>query len=171
MADTPEKPKSELKLPGLEQDQTRTELYRPSSILRTTEWGLLTITSLVAAFAFPPYFVAVLWLAFLNAGGLLWVTHLSEAGRARLREFEREFSEGHLHEEAGDFRAAADFYASLIPKYQDFPKIAEIASRRIEHLKKQHPQAFAVKAAAPAPARSAKPLPNRKKAKRKRSHK
>jgi hypothetical protein len=143
MAESEEQPKPKPEsFPALERDQQRLELYRPSSILRTTEWGLLTITSLVAAFAFPPYFISVLWLAFLNAGGLLWVTHLSESGRLRLREFEKEFSEGHAHEEAGRYKQAAQFYATLIPKYQDFPKIAEIAQRRIEHLKKQHAPSF-----------------------------
>lgn len=142
MPDTPEKPRTPVELSGLEKDRARLELYRPASILRTTEWGLLTITSLVASFAFPPYFIAVLWLAFLNAGGMLWVTHLSETGRVRLREFEREFSLGHQMEEDGLFREAAAHYATLVPQYQDFPKIAEIAKRRIEHLKIQQPSAF-----------------------------
>lgn len=145
MASTPEKPKSPAELAGLERDRQKIELYRPASLLRTTEWGLLTVGSLIAALAFPPYFIAVLWLAFFNAGGLLWVTHLSETGRLRLKEFEREFSLGHQKEEAGDYKAAADFYASLGPKYQDFPKISQIATRRVEHLKAQHPAAFAVK--------------------------
>jgi hypothetical protein len=145
MAETPDKTPPPSDLGGLEKDRQKAELYRPASILRTTEWGLLTVGSLLAGLLFPPYFVAVLWLAFFNAGGLLWVTHLSETGRLRLREFEREFSEGHKHEEAGHFRLAAEFYAGLVPKYQDFPKIAEIASRRIEHLKREHPAAFAAK--------------------------
>jgi hypothetical protein len=142
MAENPEKPRDPSELPRIENDRARLELYRPASILRTTEWGLLTITSLVASFAFPPYFIAVLWLAFFNAGGMLWVTHLSESGRLRLRDFEREFSQGHQMEEAGKFREAAEHYATLVPKYQDFPKIAEIAKSRIEYLKTQKSFAF-----------------------------
>lgn len=143
MADTPEKPKTSFELAGFEKDRRKAELYRPASILRTTEWGLLTVGSLLAALAFPPYFIAVLGSAFFSAGGMLWVTHLTEAGRLRLKEFEREFSLGHLKEEEGKFREAADYYASLVPKYQDYAKIAEIATRRIEFLKEQHPQQFA----------------------------
>lgn len=121
----------------LERDPKRAELSRPSTMLRTTEWGGLTFLSLLASFAFPPYFVTVMLLAFLNAGGLLWVTHLSETGRQRLRDFEREFSKGHALEEAGDLVGAIAVYRALIPRYADHPKIAEIAQRRIQHLESQ----------------------------------
>ncbi len=127
----------------LERDPNRAELTRPDSLLRTTEWGGLTLLTVLVSWAFPPYFVAVMTLAFLNAGGLLWVTHLSEAGRQRLREFEREFAQGHALEEAGDFAGAVRVYGGLIGAYQDQPKIAEIAVRRIEHLKRSHPDSFA----------------------------
>ena len=142
MADTPEKPKTPFEIAGLEIDRQKAELYRPASILRTTEWGLLTVGSLLAALAFPPYFIAVLGSAFFSASGMLWVTHLSEAGRKRLKDFEREFSTGHQKEEAGDFKAAAEYYATLIPRYQDSPRIADIAVRRIELLKQKHPALF-----------------------------
>lgn len=134
MPENPEKPKTGRE-GAFESDSSRVELYRPKSILRTTEWGLLTISFLLSSFAFPPYFISVLVLAFFNAGGLLWVTHLNEKGRLRLIEFEKEFSEGHQREEAGQFAEAIAFYQSLVPKYQDFPKISEIASHRIQHLK------------------------------------
>ena len=111
----------------LERDPKRAELTRPRSLLRSTEWGGLTLLSLLASWAFPPYFVSIMALAFLNAGGLFWVTHLSEAGRLRLRQFEREFAVGHALEEAGDFARAAAVYAALLPRYADQPKIAEIA--------------------------------------------
>jgi hypothetical protein len=146
MAEPSPKPQNSSQLPELESEQQRAEIYRPVSLLRSTEWGLLTVGSLLAALAFPPYFVTVLWLAFFNAGGLLWVTHLSESGRKRLKEFEKEFSKGHELESAGEFERAAEFYASLIPQYQDFPKIAEIASRRVQHLKDRHAKAFPAKA-------------------------
>jgi len=112
-------------------DQT---LYRSPTLMRTTEWGGLTLVSLLLASLFPPYFVQVLTIAFLNAGGLLWVTHLSEKGRQRLVEFEHEFRKGYAMEEAGDAGAAMAFYASLIGRFQDSPAIAEIARRRIMQL-------------------------------------
>lgn len=121
----------------LERDPQRAELSRPRSLLRTTEWGGLTLLSLLVSWAFPPYFVSVMTLAFLNAGGLLWITHLSEAGRQRLREFEREFAQGHALEEAGKTGQAIAFYQALAPRYRDYPKIAEIALRRVEHLRAQ----------------------------------
>lgn len=127
----------------LEKDPARAELTRPSSMLRTTEWGGLTLLSLLATLAFPPYFVTVLWVAFLNAGGLLWVTHLSEEGRRRLRQFERDFAKGHALEEAGKVKEAAEAYAALVPAYRADPKIAEIATRRIGYLKSKFPRAFA----------------------------
>jgi hypothetical protein len=114
-------------------------LYRPATLMRTTEWGLLTVTSLLSLFLFPPYFVTVLTIAFLNAGGLLWVTHLTERGRQRLIEFEREFRKGYELEEAGDREAAIDCYEKLIPKYQDHPAIAEVAFRRIVFLNSSKP--------------------------------
>lgn len=127
----------------LERDPKRLALSQPRSLLRTTEWGGLTLLSVLVGWAFPPYFLAVMTLAFLNAGGLLWVTHLSEAGRQRLREFEREFAEGHALEEAGRLAEAIAVYERLVPRYQDHPKIAEIATRRIEFLRQGIPAAKA----------------------------
>jgi hypothetical protein len=146
MAEDSQKPKAQRgpksRFFDVEKDRSRQELYRPASILRTTEWGLLTFTSLLVAWAFPPYFIQVLILAFFNAGGLFWVTYLSEKGRQRLREFEAEFSVGHKKEEEGHYKQAAEIYESLIPRFQDFPRIAEIAVRHIELLKKKFPASF-----------------------------
>lgn len=142
MAEDPQKPKLRSRFFDVEKDRSRQEIYRPTSILRTTEWGLLTFTSLLVAWAFPPYFIQVLILAFFNAGGLFWVTYLSEKGRQRLREFEAEFSAGHKAEEAGHYKEAVKLYELLIPRFQDFPRIAEIAVRHIELLKKKFPQEF-----------------------------
>jgi hypothetical protein len=124
----------------LELDPKRAELTRPASLLRTTEWGGLTVLSLIASLTFPPYFVTVLlWMAGLNASGLLWVSHLGEVGRRRLREFEREFADGHALEEAGKFAQAVTFYQALAPRYADYPKIAEIATRRADKVLQEHP--------------------------------
>lgn len=127
----------------LEVNPERDRITRPQSMLRSTEWGGLTLLSLLAGLAFPPYFVSVMALACLNAGGMLWVTHLNEAGRLRLRAFEKDFAQGHALEERGDYRAAAEFYAALAPRYADFPRIAQIALHRVEHLRRTHPRAFA----------------------------
>lgn len=126
----------------LERDPKRAELTRPASILRSTEWGGLTLLSLLLGWAFPPYFVSVMALAFLNAGGLFWITHLSEAGRQRLRDFEKEFAVGHALEDSGHYAKAVAVYEALLPRYKDYAKIAEIAQRRIEHLRSEHPAAF-----------------------------
>jgi hypothetical protein len=115
------------------------KLYRPPTLMRTTEWGGLTMLSLLASFLFPPYFLTVLTLAFLNAGGLFWVTHLSEKGRKALIDFEKEFRLGFEKEQAGKLAEARALYQSLIPKYHEFPKIAEIAQHRIDQLKAQAP--------------------------------
>ena len=146
----------------LERDPQRVALTRPDTLLRSTEWGGLTLVSLLASWAFPPYFVAVMLLAFFNAGGLLWVTHLSEAGRKRLRDFEEEFARGHAKEEAGDWAAAAAHYAEMAPRYGDQPKISQIALHRVEHLKREHPEAFA----APKKAKPRRAAPRRAKGSR-----
>jgi len=141
----------------LERDPQRLALTQPNTLLRSTEWGGLTLVSLLAYWAFPPYFVAVMLLASLNAGGMLWVSHLTEAGRQRLREFESEFSRGHALEESGQMAEAVSFYEGLAPRYQDHPHIAQIALRRAEYLRKNHPHAFTKKAKArPSKARAAK---------------
>ena len=138
----------------LELDPKRAELTRPASLLRTTEWGGLAVLSLIASLTFPPYFVTVLmWVAGLNAGGLLWVSHLGENGRRRLREFESEFAKGHALEEAGRHTEAISFYQALAPRYADYPKIAEIATRRAEKVMKEHP----LRAATLKPGAKAKP--------------
>ena len=121
----------------LERDRKRYETYQPASLLKTTEWGLLTVASLLAVFAFPPYFIQILILSFLNANGLLWVTHLSTKGRQRLLEFEQEFAVGHEKERQGKTDEAVEYYQQLIPRYETWPKIAEIARRRIEFLQKE----------------------------------
>jgi hypothetical protein len=134
------------------------QLYRPPTLMRTTEWGLLTVTALLSALLFPPYFITVLTIAFLNAGGLLWVTHLSEKGHLRLQEFEREFRTGYQLEGQGRFKEAAAFYQQLAPRYQDYPNIADIARRRAEWLKEEHPEAFG-KPAKPAKTKPMKTKP------------
>lgn len=138
----------------LERDLQRDAVTRPVSMLRSTEWGGLTLLSLLAGLAFPPYFLSVMALACLNAGGMLWVSHLNDAGRKRLKEFEAEFAEGHALEERGDFRAAVALYSGLAPRYADQPQIAQIAVHRVALMKQTHPEAFGRSAKA----RTAPPL-------------
>jgi|SRR5665213_1191707 len=126
----------------LERNPERDAMTRPVSVLRSTEWGGLTLLSLLAGMAFPPYFFSVMALACLNAGGMLWVSHLNEVGRRRLKEFEGEFSVGHALEEEGDFRGAVTHYLALAPRYGDQPQMVQIAVHRAAHLKKEHPEAF-----------------------------
>jgi|GEM_PF-6941894 hypothetical protein len=135
------------------------DLYRPPTLMRTTEWGGLTMLSLLLASLFPPYFIQVLVIAFFNAGGLYWVTHLSEKGRQRLVDFEREFRQGYALEEAHDYQAAQQYYAALASRYQDVPTVAEVATRRIDYLKD-------LAAKAPAPKKPAPKKPAKKIAKR-----
>lgn len=115
------------------------KVYQPPTLMRTTEWGGLTMLSLLASFLFPPYFITVLAIAFLNAGGLLWVTHLSEKGRKALIDFEIEFRKGFELEEAGRLSEAMAAYTPLVKRYQEFPKISEIAQHRIELLQAKLP--------------------------------
>ena len=130
----------------LELDPQRAALTRPASLLRTTEWGGLAVLSLIASLTFPPYFVTILlWVAGLNASGLLWVSHLDASGRRRLREFERRFAEGHAKEESKHFQEAIQFYEALAPQFSDYPKIAEIAVRRAEKIRAEHPAKPAAK--------------------------
>ncbi|HXC64358.1 MAG TPA: hypothetical protein VNZ67_08370, partial [bacterium] len=47
-------------------------------------------------------------------------------------------------------------YEGLAPHYQDHPNIAQIALRRADYLRKNHPLAFVKKAKSPAKAGKAK---------------
>jgi hypothetical protein len=135
---------------------------RPKSLLKTTEWGLMTIASLLAGMAFPPYFVTVMTLAFLNAGGLLWVTHLTEKERRRLRDFEADFRAGHSLEENGQWAQAVALYLSLRPRYGDIHQLVTLCDKRVEKIKREHPRDFSPsrpskkKAAAKKPRRPAR---------------
>ncbi len=148
MSEPSKPPQLKKKFFDLDPKDVSPDLYRPPTLMRTTEWGGLTMLSLLLASLFPPYFIQVLAIAFLNAGGLYWVTHLSEKGRQRLVDFEREFRQGYALEEAHDYQAAQAFYAALAARYQDVPAVAEVATRRIAYLK-------GLAAKAPSPAKKA----------------
>lgn len=156
-----EKPQRHSAFFDLERDSKRDALTRPASMLRSTEWGGLTLLSLLAGLAFPPYFFSVMALAFLNAGGLLWVTHLNEAGRKRLREFEVEFAVGHAMEEQGDIKGAIQHYEQMVPRYADQPKIAQIAIHRVEYLGQNSGEKVATQAVEAVPAEEGGPEKNK----------
>jgi hypothetical protein len=107
------------------------------TLLKKEEWGLLTVLSLVLASIFPLYFVNILLISFFTELGHFWTTHLTEVGRQRLIEFEKEFRVGYDLEKQGKTREAIKIYEAIIPKYTDHPKISEIAARRIQELEKK----------------------------------
>lgn len=107
------------------------------TLLKKEEWGLLTVLNLLLASIFPVYFVNILLISFFTELGHFWTTHLTELGRQKLIEFEKEFRVGYDLEKAGKTNEAVKVYEALIPKYVDQPKIAEIAVRRIQELEKK----------------------------------
>lgn len=117
--------------------QTKDELLNiPKTLLKKEEWGLLTILNLILAGIFPAYFVNILLISFFTELGHLWTTHLSEKGRKILIDFEKEFRVGYEKEKAGDFKGAIAVYESLVLRYKDNPKIANIAINRVEWIEK-----------------------------------
>ena len=107
------------------------------TLLKKEEWGLLTVLSLVLASIFPMYFVNILLISFFTELGHFWTTHLTEVGRQKLIEFEKEFRVGYDLEKEGKIKEAIKVYETLIPKYSGHPKISEIALRRIQELEKK----------------------------------
>jgi len=59
-------------------------------MLKKEDWGGLTILSLLATIAFPPYFVHLMAMAALTELGHLWSTRLDRLQKKRLIEFEKE---------------------------------------------------------------------------------
>jgi hypothetical protein len=118
--------------------KTKDELLNVrKTLLKKEEWGLLTILNLLLASIFPAYFVNILMISFFTELGHLWTTHLTEVGRRKLIEFEKEFRVGYDMEKEGRIKEAIEVYGALIPKYKGQPKISGIAVQRIEYLKKK----------------------------------
>ncbi|MFP4466202.1 MAG: hypothetical protein ACLFP1_04050 [Candidatus Goldiibacteriota bacterium] len=110
----------------------------PKTLLKKEEWGLLTVMNLSLALLFPAYFVNILLISFFSELGHFWTTHLNEKGRARVVEFEKEFREGYEKEKEKQWEQAVEIYEKIIPKYQDIPKIASIASGRAADIKSKY---------------------------------
>ena len=107
------------------------------TLLKKEEWGLLTVLSLVLASIFPLYFVNILLISFFTELGHFWTTHLTEVGRQKLIEFEKEFRVGYDLEKEGKIKEAVKIYGAIIPKYKDHPKISGISVKRIQELEKK----------------------------------
>ncbi|HXL73504.1 MAG TPA: hypothetical protein VN963_07770, partial [bacterium] len=65
------------------------------TILKKEDWGGLTIVALLAAYAFPPYFIYLMTMAALTEFAHLWTTKLSREDRDRFVQFEQEFRKGY----------------------------------------------------------------------------
>ncbi len=109
----------------------------PKTLLKKEEWGLLTILNLILAGIFPAYFVNILLVSFFTELGHLYTTHLTEVERKKLIEFEKQFRKGYEKEQQLNWQEAIEIYKVLEEKYsKQNPKIANIASQRIDWIKK-----------------------------------
>ena len=109
----------------------------PKTLLKKEEWGLLTVLNLLLAGVFPAYFVNILLISFFTEVGHLFTTHVSEIERQKLMDFEKEFRRGYENELGNKWREAVKVYRELSKKYSENPRIAGIASKRIEWINKE----------------------------------
>ena len=104
------------------------------TMLKKEDWGLLTITSLLATFIFPPYFIHLMAMAALTEFAHLWTTRLSRVDRDRFVEFEKEFRKGYKLEKAGQIQGALKWYRVLEKRYCDLPQANKLAALQIKNL-------------------------------------
>lgn len=104
------------------------------TMLKKENWGGLTIVALLAAYAFPPYFVYLMTMAALTEFAHLWTTHLSEVDQQRFIEFEKEFREGYKLEKSGRIQEALQRYKKLEINYSDLPQACKLATLQIRNL-------------------------------------
>ena len=107
------------------------ETPNPKTMLKKEDWGLLTITSLLATFIFPPYFIHLMAMAALTATSYLWTTHLSEVDKQRFIDFEKEFRKGYKLEKAGKLKEALEWYRKLKKDYASHPQAHHLVSFQI----------------------------------------
>ncbi len=119
-------------------------------MLKKEDWGLLTITSLLATFIFPPYFIHLMAMAALTEFAHFWTTRLSRVDQERFIEFEKEFRKGYKLEKSGRFKEALLWYKKLEKQYEDLPQAGKLATLQIRQLT----QAKALKAAPLLPAKN-----------------
>jgi len=123
-------------------------------MLKNEDGGGLTILSLLATIAFPPYFVHLMSMAALSELGHLWSTRLDRLQKDRLVEFEKEFRKGYQKEKAGDVAGALAWYRKLEKAYEDLPQASKLAMLQIRSLegkqsKSEAPKALPKKGATP----------------------
>jgi hypothetical protein len=104
------------------------------TILKKEDWGGLTIIALLAAYAFPPYFIYLMTMAALTEFAHLWTTKLSREDSDRFIAFEKEFRVGYKLQKEGKVKEALALYHKLEKKYEDLPQGAKLATLQIRHL-------------------------------------
>jgi hypothetical protein len=111
------------------------------TMLKKEDWGGLTIVALLAAYAFPPYFVYLMTMAALTEFAHLWTTRLSRVDQERFVEFEKEFREGYKLEKSGKIKEALRCYRKLENKYGGLPQAEKLATLQIRSLEKKESSA------------------------------
>jgi len=106
------------------------------TMLKKEDWGLLTITSMLATFLFPPYFIHLMAVAALTEFAHLWTTRLSRMDQDKFIGFEKEFRKGYKMEKAGQTQEALQWYRELEKRYAAFPQAGKLCSLQIEKLAK-----------------------------------
>ena len=109
----------------------------PKPMLKKEDWGGLTILSLLATIAFPPYFVHLMTMAALTELGHLWSTRLDRLQKKRLIEFEKEFRTGYQMEKEGDIEGALAWYRKLEKQYVDLPQASKLAMIQIRNIEQK----------------------------------
>jgi hypothetical protein len=106
------------------------------TMLKKEDWGGLTILSLLATIAFPPYFVHLMTMAALSELGHLWTTRLDRLQSERLVEFEKEFRKGYQMEKAGNLTGALEWYRKIEKQYATLPQASKLATLQIQKIEK-----------------------------------
>lgn len=104
------------------------------TILKKEDWGGLTIIALLAAYAFPPYFIYLMTMAALTEFAHLWTTKLSREEQEKFIEFEKEFRKGYKLQKEGKTKEALAWYQKLEKRYSDLPQGAKLATLQIRQL-------------------------------------
>ncbi len=104
------------------------------TILKKEDWGGLTIVALLAAYAFPPYFIYLMTMAALTEFAHLWTTKLSREEQDKFIEFEKEFRKGYKLQKDGKTKEALAWYQQLEKRYANLPQGAKLATLQIRQL-------------------------------------
>jgi hypothetical protein len=107
---------------------------RPKTMLKKEEWGLLTFTTLLAAYTFPPYFIYLMTMAALTEFAHLWTTRLSRIDQEKFIEFEKEFRKGYKLEKSGKAKEALRWYRQLKKRYAGHPQANHLITLQIQKL-------------------------------------